>query len=562
MSKSNFFITQSREEIDFFLNSKYFSKKVFIVPIELEALIYCDISKLNYINPKVLISKSFQHKTIIQSEKYFLKKINKNFTSESIDKEINQYFRFRYNAISFLYDLICNLKKRYKLKKMYLSGDNIFYNARDKRNRFLCSIIQGLFPGIKLVKLRSINISQKNDVNSYAINTKIKSEYILFTNLGYNFKRIIKYIFLNKKLAVISNKSNKVIYENLSKLSLIKSKLLNLVGIKSIELNKIGIILKIKKIKKVKAFIGKKNITKVLNLELNLIEPYYNDIFEKYKCLKLFFKKSKPKFTISNVAVGFMGAVLDAAKENKSKIINIPHGTLAPYYNKYDKIFKKIISEAVFYEKSDYFVCQTKIAKDFLKSRKFNGKKIEGNIILGSQKNNNNTGNQILYAVTNKSFHNQQLIGFENFYEYYENLNFFNKDKFFRNFNFKVQLHPSIYHLKNLLEKKFTNLIFEISNLEKNLSESSLVISFSSTVIEDALISNLPVILFDRHNRYRHFKSKNDKKLDILNYVVKKKDLKSIINKIKYSNPNNFYDINYDNSIKKNVSSLIDIIES
>ena len=98
LSKSNFFITQSREEIDFFLNSKYFSKKIFIVPIELEALIYCDISKLNYINPKVLISKSFQHKTIIQSEKYFLKKINKNFTSESIDKEINQYFRFYSNV--------------------------------------------------------------------------------------------------------------------------------------------------------------------------------------------------------------------------------------------------------------------------------------------------------------------------------------------------------------------------------------------------------------------------------------------------------------------------------
>ena len=35
---------------------------------------------------------------------------------------------------------------------------------------------------------------------------------------------------------MISNKSNKVIYENLSKISLIKAKLLNLIGIKSIEL--------------------------------------------------------------------------------------------------------------------------------------------------------------------------------------------------------------------------------------------------------------------------------------------------------------------------------------
>ena len=169
-------------------------------------------------------------------------------------------------------------------------------------------------------------------------------------------------------------KSNKVIYENLSKISLIKAKLLNLIGIKSIELEEKKIIFKKKKIKKIKAFIGKKNITKILNLESNLIESYYNDIFEKYRCLKKFFKYSKPKFAISNVAAGYMGAILDAARENKSKIVNIPHGTLAPYYNKYDKIFKKNISEGIFYEKSDYFVCQTKITNEFLETEKFVGK--------------------------------------------------------------------------------------------------------------------------------------------------------------------------------------------
>ena len=54
-------------------------------------------------------------------------------------------------------------------------------------------------------------------------------------------------------------------------------------------------------------------------------------------------KAQKPKNTISNVALGFMGAILDAAKANKSKIINIPHGTLSPSYNKYDKIYKNIL---------------------------------------------------------------------------------------------------------------------------------------------------------------------------------------------------------------------------
>lgn len=561
MSKNSFFITQSREEIDFFLNSKSFSKSINIIPIDLEALVYCDICKLNFINPKFLISDNFQKSTLIQSERYFSKK-SKNFNLESINKEINQYFRFRFNSISFINELINNLKKKYKIHKIYLSGDNIFFNARDKRNRILYSIIKSLFNNIKIEKLRNINIKKNNKIYSYTINNRIRSNFILFTNLGYNFKRIIKQILFRENIAVISNKSNKVIYENLSKISLIKAKLLNLIGIKSIELEEKKIIFKKKKIKKIKAFIGKKNITKILNLESNLIESYYNDIFEKYRCLKKFFKYSKPKFAISNVAAGYMGAILDAARENKSKIVNIPHGTLAPYYNKYDKIFKKNISEGVFYEKSDYFVCQTKITNEFLETEKFVGKILKGNIILGAENNKKKYSKQILYAVANKSFHNQQLVGFENFYEYYENLNFFNRDNFFRNYRFKIQLHPSIYHLKNLLEKKFRNLIFEKSNLEKNLSESFLVISFSSTVIEDAILSNSPVILYDRHNRYRHYKSKKFENLDILHYVVKKNVLKKKIHEIYTSSPKNYNEVVYDEAIKKNVSSLVEILKN
>ena len=372
----------------------------------------------------------------------------------------------------------------------------------------------------------------------------------------------MKSLIFFKKVVSISHKSNKVIYENQSKISLIKNKLLKLIGIKFIELKQKDLILNKRKIKKINAFIKKKNISKILNLELSLIEPYYNDTFEKYKCLKNFFKQSKPKYTISNVAVGFMGAILDAAKANKSKIINIPHGTLSPSYNKYDKIYKNIISEGVFYDHSDQVVSQSKITNEFLKSRKFSGTILNGNIILGSLKKNYKQNNQILYAVTNKSFHNQQLIGVENFYEFYDNLNIFNSDNFFRKFKMKIQLHPSICHLKKLLEKKFSNLIFEDSNLEKNISNSSMVISFSSTVIEDALISNTPVILFDRHKRYRHFKTKNNKNLDILNYVIDKNKLKKIIKKVCISKTQNFDGINFDNSIKKNVSNLISILKN
>ena len=63
-----------------------------------------------------------------------------------------------------------------------------------------------------------------------------------------------------------------------------------------------------------------------------------------------------------------MGAILDAARENKSKIVNIPHGTLAPYYNKYDKIFKNI-SEGVFYENLTILFVKQKLQMNFLRRK-------------------------------------------------------------------------------------------------------------------------------------------------------------------------------------------------
>ena len=314
MKKNIFFIAQSKSEIELFLNSDKFSDQIFIIPIELEALIFCDANNLRFLNPKELLSKNFHEKTILASEKYFSKKKN-DFSSESINKEVNQYFRFRYNAISFINDIILNLKKKYRIYSIILTGDNIFYNARDKRNRFLHSIIKSLFNEIKINKLRNINIVRTIKANNYLIKQKLKPNTILFTNLGYNFKRIIRNIIFKKNVAVISDNSNKIIYENQSKFNLIKTKILSYIGIQFIDLKKNSLVKSKIKIKRINAFIGKKNISKILNSEISQIEPYYNDIYEKYKCFKKFFGKFKPKFIISNVTVGFLGSVLDSAKK-------------------------------------------------------------------------------------------------------------------------------------------------------------------------------------------------------------------------------------------------------
>ena len=101
----------------------------------------------------------------------------------------------------------------------------------------------------------------------------------------------------------------------------------------------------------------------------------------------------------------------------------IPHGIIAKSFNKYDEIYKKIISEAVFNGESKYFAIQSKITKNSLDTHKINGKIIEtGNLIFASIKQNLNNRKYLLHASTIKDFYNLQFLGVEMFYEYWSNL--------------------------------------------------------------------------------------------------------------------------------------------
>ena len=77
-------------------------------------------------------------------------------------------------------------------------------------------------------------------------------------------------------------------------------------------------------------------------------------------------------------------------KNIKTTSLCISHGTIARSLNKYDKIYKKFIADAVFSGESDYFSIQSKIMKDALKTHKISGKKLlTGNLIFSSKQNVN-----------------------------------------------------------------------------------------------------------------------------------------------------------------------------
>ena len=85
-----------------------------------------------------------------------------------------------------------------------------------------------------------------------------------------------------------------------------------------------------------------------------------------------------------------------------------------------------------------------------------------------------------------------------------------------------------------------------------------VTISFSSTVIEDSICSNVPIILFDNWKRYKHCESENKfvTELRPIYYVNSINDLKLCIKSIK-NEKIDFSNIKYGGNCFTNIYSLL-----
>ena len=71
-------------------------------------------------------------------------------------------------------------------------------------------------------------------------------------------------------------------------------------------------------------------------------------------------KKKKIDLLISVIARGYQGSAVDFAKKLNIKTLGITHGTISKSFTIIDKIYKMIISEAVFTKNYDFSLCKQK----------------------------------------------------------------------------------------------------------------------------------------------------------------------------------------------------------
>ena len=143
------------------------------------------------------------------------------------------------------------------------------------------------------------------------------------------------------------------------------------------------------------------------------------------------------------------------------------------------------------------------------------------------------------------------------YYEFYENLKLLNSlslKKYCK--KIIVNIHPSHKNLVKDLKKIFPKLLITSQKIDKLIDQSFLLISFSSSAIEDAISSNRFVILFDQWKRYLHFKGKIFDNFNSIFYVNTKSQLKKVIKKI-YFEKEELKNHKISNNLKDNFKKIL-----
>ena len=547
-------VAQSVEELKFILK-KIKKEEVVCVPLNLPTQLFCIKNKLNFYNPINFIDNNFYKEALLESENLINKLDVSELKFESHIKEYKAFMRFKFYSAVFLIELIEKINTYRKINEIFVSGWNRYIDQYSRKNYFISYLIYNLITNIKISRLSKYEedqISSKEEKNYVIRNRKLnkKKNYVLMNNTGYNFRRIV--FFLQKKNCYI-------IVPTFNKISFFRKILFRIFKIICLEFN-VHSTKKQKNIllSNIKFFYKKKNISKILNFRKEQEIGTLIKLQNQSNAIDYLFDQLNIKLVLSNVTRGINGYYLEKAKIKKIPSVCITHGTLAPAFNQFDKIYKNIVAEAATINKTDYFAVQSKITKKFVESNSLNANAIEtGNLIFSESKNRSKK--KILFAVTLKDIEGFQFLGVEMYYEFLSNLKFFDKLSQEHNLDFLVKPHPSENRSLDDLKKIFMNLEFTQKKISKVLKDVFVTISFSSTVIEDSLHSNIPVILFDRWKRYKHCNAEEDvnKKNSAVYYVNNESDLINCLSTVKSSENINFDKYIFSGDSKKNVNNLI-----
>lgn len=256
-------------------------------------------------------------------------------------------------------------------------------------------------------------------------------------------------------------------------------------------------------------------------IKYDLVTILY-DIYGQSLFLDKALKSIMPTMVISQMGRGINYNLGELASLNNIPSLLISHGSHVPPKNEYEMIEWKEHGLGLMNTDYEYIAVQSPWAKAYLEKIPSNSKQIITGPLLFSkidsgkkkqltQKLISNISNKIilLHADTPRQKIGLRFYVYQTVDEYISSLNsLISSIKRIKNLYLIIRFRPKPYlskeDLKSLLIEADCYDICTEGTFEEYLSITNMLISYSSTTIEEALQNKVPVLLYDKQGKYCH----------------------------------------------------------
>jgi hypothetical protein len=235
-----------------------------------------------------------------------------------------------------------------------------------------------------------------------------------------------------------------------------------------------------------------------------------------------YLERFKPVFVLAQHSRMSTAVLGELCQVKKIPSMIIPHGTFAPITDEYSK--KEWTENALGQINTpyQYVALQTPLAQEFISECPVKSQPvITGPLLFGRgnrpscdtnalrRRYASDSEKIVLHAGTPKHRNATRLLSYETLDEYVDGIvSLANVVSQLEGVRLIIRFRPidglTPEELKTLLPKCGSYLIATNGDFASYLSVADLLVSFSSTTIEEALLNNIPVLLYNKYNRYKH----------------------------------------------------------
>lgn len=254
--------------------------------------------------------------------------------------------------------------------------------------------------------------------------------------------------------------------------------------------------------------------------------PFLKELHARTRRLSSLMKRVEPSLIVSQTSRNIFYNMAEVASINNIPSLMISHGSHVPSSNKFENMEWSEHGSGLMNTPYKYLAVQSPWALEYLNERPARSALlITGPLLFTKVRNGKNQREHlrrkilpgrydstvILHAGTPKPFQSSRPYVYETIDEYVENINSMIKAaEQAGDVHLIVRFRPSAYLKTNdftdLLNKSDCYSVHTEGSFADYLSIADVLVSYSSTAIEEALQNRIPVLIYDPQSRYCHIK--------------------------------------------------------